>query len=49
MAPPSGVRIELAQMHWYRVRDGQLVEHWAVRDDLSAGRQLASSRSRTRR
>ena len=40
MVEPSGKRIEMMQMHWFRVRDGKIVEHWAVRDDLTMARQL---------
>ena len=38
--PPSGKRFDYAQSHWFRVADGQLAEHWANRDDLSAMLQL---------
>ncbi len=38
--PPTGKRFVAAQCHWFRVADGQLVEHWATRDDLSAMLQL---------
>lgn len=31
---PTGQVIEQRQIHWIRVRDGKLVEHHAVRDDL---------------
>jgi predicted ester cyclase len=31
---PTGQVIEQRQTHWIRVRDGKLVEHRAVRDDL---------------
>ena len=40
MVEPSGKRVEMAQIHWYRVRDNQIIEHWAVRDDLGMARQL---------
>ena len=40
MVEPSGKRIEMMQMHWFRVRDGKIIEHWAVRDDLTMARQL---------
>ena len=32
--PPSGRQVEWAQVHMFRVADGSLREHWAVRDDL---------------
>lgn len=38
--PASGKRFDYAQSHWFRVVDGQLAEHWANRDDLSAMLQL---------
>lgn len=38
--PPSGRRFKYLQTHWFRVNDGQLSEHWATRDDLSAMLQL---------
>jgi predicted SnoaL-like aldol condensation-catalyzing enzyme len=37
---PSGRRFAYTQMHIVRVRDGQGVEHWAVRDDTTLMRQL---------
>ena len=40
MVEPSGKRIEMMQMHWYRVRDDKIIEHFAVRDDLTMARQL---------
>lgn len=38
--PPSGKRWRAEQSHWFRVRDGQLAEHWATRDDLASMLQL---------
>jgi predicted ester cyclase len=38
--PPTGKRFEVMHVHWYRLRDGQTVEHWANRDDLGMLRQL---------
>jgi predicted ester cyclase len=38
--PPTGKRFVSSQSHWFRVADGKLVEHWAVRDDLSTVLQL---------
>ncbi len=32
--PPTGKAINFAQAHRFRLRDGRIVEHWAVRDDL---------------
>jgi predicted ester cyclase len=38
--PPRGRPFAVTQSHWYRVRDGKVVEHWANRDDLDMGKQL---------
>jgi len=38
--PPTGERFAVQQSHWFRVADGKLAEHWAVRDDLGMMRQL---------
>jgi predicted ester cyclase len=32
--PPTGRRVDFAQAHRFRIRNGRVVEHWAVRDDL---------------
>jgi steroid delta-isomerase-like uncharacterized protein len=37
---PTGKRVAAQQSHWFRVADGKLAEHWAVRDDLSMLQQL---------
>ncbi len=37
---PTGRRFRVQHIHMYRVRDGQLVEHWACRDDLGQLGQL---------
>jgi predicted ester cyclase len=37
---PTGKRFAVQQSHWFQVVDGKLVEHWAVRDDLSMMQQL---------
>jgi len=37
---PTGKRVAAQQSHWFRVRDGKLAEHWAVRDDLGMLQQL---------
>ena len=34
--PPTGRRFDARQSHWFRIRDGQIAEHWATRDDLRA-------------
>ncbi|MFD7153540.1 ester cyclase [Kribbella sp. NPDC059898] len=38
--PPTGKEFAVTQSHWLRVRDGQIVEHWANRDDLGQAQQL---------
>jgi len=38
--PPTGRRFEAEQVHIWRVQDGLLAEHWMLRDDLGAMRQL---------
>jgi steroid delta-isomerase-like uncharacterized protein len=38
--PPTGERVAAQQTHWFRVADGKVAEHWAVRDDLGTMRQL---------
>ena len=37
---PTGERFAVQQSHWFRVADGRVAEHWAVRDDLGMMRQL---------
>jgi predicted ester cyclase len=37
---PTGRRVSQEQIHIVRVASGQVVEHWAVRDDLSLLQQL---------
>ena len=38
--PPTGKRIEIGEIHVYRLRSGRAVEHRVGRDDLGAMRQL---------
>jgi predicted ester cyclase len=38
--PPTGRRFASTQTHWFRMRDGLVVEHWANRDDIGAAQQL---------
>jgi predicted ester cyclase len=40
LAEPKGQTFTLQHMHLFRIVDGQIVEHWANRDDLGAARQL---------
>ena len=37
---PTGRTFDVAQAHFARIRDGQVVEHWAVRDDQGMALQL---------
>ena len=37
---PTGKRFAAQQSHWFRVVDGKITEHWAVRDDLGMLQQL---------
>jgi predicted ester cyclase len=38
--PPTGKHFSVKQMHLVRLRGGQIVEHWAVREDLGMLQQL---------
>jgi predicted ester cyclase len=38
--PPTGKTFTQTQTHWFRIDDGQIIEHWANRDDLGMSRQL---------
>ena len=37
---PTGKSYKVKQMHMYRFKDGKIIEHWSVRDDLDQGMQL---------
>jgi predicted ester cyclase len=37
---PTGRRVVARQSHWFRVAEGRVAEHWAVRDDLGMLQQL---------
>lgn len=37
---PKGKPVSVELVHIFRVRDGKIVEHWAVRDDLGLMKQL---------
>jgi predicted ester cyclase len=37
---PTGRCVAAQQSHWFRVEDGKVAEHWAVRDDLGMLQQL---------
>jgi predicted ester cyclase len=38
--PPTGKRVEWSEMHMGSFKDGKLVEHWAVIDNLGLMQQL---------
>jgi steroid delta-isomerase-like uncharacterized protein len=38
--PPTHKAYTVQQIHIFRVRDGKIAEHWAVRDDLGLMQQL---------
>ncbi len=38
--PPTAKEFASTQTHWLRVRDGQVIEHWANRDDIGMAMQL---------
>jgi predicted ester cyclase len=39
--PPTNKVFATTQSHWFRMADGQIIEHWANRDDLGMARQLS--------
>ncbi len=38
--PPTGNSFEIKQIHRFRLADGKITDHWAVRDDLGMMQQL---------
>ncbi len=38
--PPTGKSVCVQHIHMFRLKDGQIVEHWANRDDIEMMRQL---------
>jgi steroid delta-isomerase-like uncharacterized protein len=38
--PPTGKHFETDHIHWWKIRDGRIVDHYAARDDISMMRQL---------
>jgi predicted ester cyclase len=38
--PPTNKTFAVTQSHWFRIEDGQVIEHWANRDDMGHARQL---------
>jgi predicted ester cyclase len=41
--PPTHKHFEVDVMHWYKMRDGKIVDHYDTRDDLSMMQQLGLS------
>jgi lactoylglutathione lyase len=39
---PTGKDVSWTYMHLWRVVDGQIVEHWACRDDVGLLRQVGA-------
>lgn len=37
---PTGKRFSVLHTHWFKLKDGKIIEHRATRDDLSMARQL---------
>lgn len=37
---PTGKSFEVQHIHWYKLRDGKIVDHYACRDDLEMMQQL---------
>lgn len=37
---PTGRQFEAQHIHWYKLRDGKIVDHYANRDDLGMMQQL---------
>ena len=40
--PPSGKRYEIGEIHWFRLADGRIAEHWHQADFLGMMRQLGA-------
>jgi hypothetical protein len=38
--PPTGREFATRQVHWFRIEDGAIAEHDAVRDDLGMAQQV---------
>lgn len=37
---PTGKRFEVEHIHWYKMKDGKIAEHFATRNDVGMTRQL---------
>jgi len=40
--PAAGRRYTIGEMHWFRLRDGKVVEHWHQHDALGLMKQLGA-------
>jgi steroid delta-isomerase-like uncharacterized protein len=40
--PPSDKRYSIEEIHWFRLRDGKVVEHWHQMDQMGLMRQLGA-------
>ncbi len=40
--PPSNKRYEIGEIHWFRVRDGKVTEHWHQLDQMGMMKQLGA-------
>jgi predicted ester cyclase len=38
--PPTGKHYEIQHIHWFKLRGGKIIAHWANRDDVSMMQQL---------
>lgn len=38
--PPTGKKVEVRHLHFFRVQDGKAIEHWGARDELTLLRQI---------
>ena len=43
--PPNGKTFQVKHIHRFRLRDGKIIEHFAVRDDLGMFQQLGHLRA----
>ena len=41
--PPSGARYSIPEIHIFRIRDGQVAEHWREMDSMNLMRQLGAA------
>jgi len=40
--PPSNRRYSIEEIHWFRLRDGKVVEHWHQMDQMGLMKQLGA-------